>query len=238
MEIVNRDDARARGLKRYFTGQPCKRGHLSERHVSNQRCIACANIGKRERDRKYREANREKLREGYRRHYYENHEKRRAQQIAYYAENREQCIQGMKARYYANHEAELAYRRRWRQENREANNRYFRERRRNDPVYGAKCTMRAMVKRCLTMAGVQKTSRTEEYLGYTAAEFREHMERQFAKGMGWHNRSEWHIDHITPIAWFLENGITDPRRINCLSNLKPVWARENLSKNARQTHLI
>lgn len=238
MKIISLADARTVGLKRYFTGKPCKRGHLSERFTANQRCIECADIGKRERDARWREANREKLRESYRRDYYENYNKRRESRKAYYRANREKCIEQMRDRYYSNHEEEKAIRRKWRQENREANNRYFRERRRNDPVYGAKCTMRAMVKRCLTMAGVQKASRTEEYLGYTAAEFREHIERQFVKGMGWHNRSEWHIDHITPIAWFIDHGIADPKRINCLSNLKPVWASENLSKNAAQTHLI
>lgn len=40
--IVTLDDARAAGLKRYFTGKPCKRGHISERQVSNLTCMKCA----------------------------------------------------------------------------------------------------------------------------------------------------------------------------------------------------
>lgn len=39
-EIISRKDAIARGLKRYFTGKPCKHGHLSERYVPGD-CIAC-----------------------------------------------------------------------------------------------------------------------------------------------------------------------------------------------------
>lgn len=40
-EIVSRADARARGLKYYFTGEPCPKGHIAERYVSNLHCIAC-----------------------------------------------------------------------------------------------------------------------------------------------------------------------------------------------------
>lgn len=39
--VVCRDDAKARGLKRYFTGQPCRRGHLAERQTSTGVCVAC-----------------------------------------------------------------------------------------------------------------------------------------------------------------------------------------------------
>ena len=39
--IVARKDAKALGLKRYFTGKPCKHGHISERHVSDGGCLRC-----------------------------------------------------------------------------------------------------------------------------------------------------------------------------------------------------
>jgi hypothetical protein len=37
-----RDIAKLNGNLTYFTGKPCKRGHLSERRVSNYICIKCA----------------------------------------------------------------------------------------------------------------------------------------------------------------------------------------------------
>lgn len=40
-QIINREDAIAQGLKRYFTGNPCKHGHLAERHTANGTCIPC-----------------------------------------------------------------------------------------------------------------------------------------------------------------------------------------------------
>lgn len=38
---VERESAIAAGRTRYFTGQPCKRGHVAERLVSNWRCVTC-----------------------------------------------------------------------------------------------------------------------------------------------------------------------------------------------------
>lgn len=40
--VITRADAKAAGLKRYFTGKPCRHAHLSERLVSNGVCIACS----------------------------------------------------------------------------------------------------------------------------------------------------------------------------------------------------
>lgn len=40
-QVISRKDARARGLRRYFTGKPCKQGHLCERFVLNGDCTDC-----------------------------------------------------------------------------------------------------------------------------------------------------------------------------------------------------
>jgi hypothetical protein len=72
MEIITRAQAKARGLKRYFTGKPCKRGHVAERFVRNFECVTCrnedfrkrraANLTKlREKDRKWRAAHRDEV---------------------------------------------------------------------------------------------------------------------------------------------------------------------------------
>lgn len=39
--IISVSAARARGLKRYFTGAPCIRGHVSEKNTASTRCLAC-----------------------------------------------------------------------------------------------------------------------------------------------------------------------------------------------------
>jgi hypothetical protein len=40
-KIISRSEAKAAGLKRYFTGKPCKYGHVTERQVSSGRCMRC-----------------------------------------------------------------------------------------------------------------------------------------------------------------------------------------------------
>jgi 5-methylcytosine-specific restriction endonuclease McrA len=41
MDIITRQEAKAQGLKRYFTGKQCKHGHLSERFVGSKACCQC-----------------------------------------------------------------------------------------------------------------------------------------------------------------------------------------------------
>lgn len=41
MQIISRESARAAGLKRFFTGKPCRRGHVAQRYVSYGGCCAC-----------------------------------------------------------------------------------------------------------------------------------------------------------------------------------------------------
>lgn len=41
MELKSRIDAINAGLKKFFTGRPCRRGHLAERYTSNSACVEC-----------------------------------------------------------------------------------------------------------------------------------------------------------------------------------------------------
>lgn len=44
MEVISRVDAFERGLARFYTGRPCKRGHLDERFVAHGGCVRCVNF--------------------------------------------------------------------------------------------------------------------------------------------------------------------------------------------------
>lgn len=39
--VITRQEAKARGLKFYFPGSPCHKGHLSQRYVANFDCVQC-----------------------------------------------------------------------------------------------------------------------------------------------------------------------------------------------------
>lgn len=41
MNITTREYAIEHDLKRYFTGEPCKNGHVSERRTNTRRCVEC-----------------------------------------------------------------------------------------------------------------------------------------------------------------------------------------------------
>ena len=57
MDIITRKEAKAKGLKRYFTGKPCKNGHLSEKCVIGYSCVMCANIARKKWDQDHPEYN-------------------------------------------------------------------------------------------------------------------------------------------------------------------------------------
>jgi len=77
MKIITRKEAIEQGLKRYFTGKPCKRGHISERFVSTCNCIECINyLNKTDKYKEWRKKNyiknADKFREKSRRYYKDN----------------------------------------------------------------------------------------------------------------------------------------------------------------------
>jgi hypothetical protein len=41
MEIITRQQAITLGLKKYFTGEPCKNGHIAERYLQSSTCEMC-----------------------------------------------------------------------------------------------------------------------------------------------------------------------------------------------------
>ena len=74
MNIITRKEALCLGLKRYYTGKPCKHGHLSERLISYG-CITCNKLKNKQRvklkyatDKSYVKKERLRKRESYKRH--------------------------------------------------------------------------------------------------------------------------------------------------------------------------
>lgn len=75
---------------------------------------------------------------------------------------------------------------------------------------------------------------------YCRNQLADHLEKQFLAGMGWHNMREWHIDHIVPVSSFSFKSIEDDEFKACwaLSNLRPLWAKDNLLKSNNLEFLI
>jgi hypothetical protein len=120
--------------------------------------------------------------------------------------------------------------------NRKANAERQRLRRRDDPLKAMQARLSRLHRHALAQVGAIKSSPTFLTLGYTAAEFVSHIERQFQAGIGWHNMKDWQIDHIVPIC--SAKNEADVVLLNQLSNLRPMWAKENNSKKAKRIHLL
>jgi hypothetical protein len=84
------------------------------------------------------------------------------------------------------------------------------------------------------------SKKTADIVGYSLKELFTHIEKQFVDGMSWENYGTWHLDHILPVSSFKFQGIDDPevRRAWALSNLRPLWATDNLRKNKKIIYLI
>ncbi len=91
-----------------------------------------------------------------------------------------------------------------------------------------KLICRSMLHRALRSLNTKKNSSTNEMLGYSPEQLKNSIESLFKEGMTWENYGKWHIDHIVPLSSFIEN--TPVNIVNALSNLQPLWAKENLSK--------
>ena len=82
----------------------------------------------------------------------------------------------------------------------------------------------------------QKAGSAIKDLGCSIDDFKEHMENQFERGMSWDNWGlhGWHIDHIRPLMTFDLSNKVQFREANRYTNLRPLWAYDNLSRKKSQ----
>lgn len=85
MEIINRKEAKEKGLAYYFTGNPCKQGHISKRRTVNGSCHTCFLIGK----KKHRETHRDEHKAYMKEWHVRNKEQQKEYGKQHYIENRE-----------------------------------------------------------------------------------------------------------------------------------------------------
>jgi len=108
---------------------------------------------------------------------------------------------------------------------------YNKKRRLEDPMFLVMGRLRSRIRSALVGYGWTKNKRTGEMLGCTKEHFIKHLESLFLDGMGWHNRESWHIDHIIPLS--SAKNIEDMEKLNHYTNLRPLWALDNLSKGSK-----
>ena len=99
-------------------------------------------------------------------------------------------------------------------------------------------TFRQRIAAVLKGKELKKTNATFDLLGYRKEELVAHMQKQFSKGMTWENFGEWECDHIIPLFAFRVETVADVVRANALTNLQPLWMKENRKKSSKVLHLL
>lgn len=112
-KIITRAEAKAAGLTRYFTGEPCKHGHFSARVVRTTACVDC----KRRRRSEWKANNPDSVLATNSAWQEANRERQRAYEAARYAANPELRRAAAKARYAANSERDRATTAAWKAAN-------------------------------------------------------------------------------------------------------------------------
>ena len=137
-------------------------------------------------------------------------------------------------RYKRRRSEAIAWQRAYTERNADAvrsyNTSYMRRRRQEDELFRLKSNLRSLFHGATSRW--PKKSSVWRLVGCSPEKLRDWLEMHFAEGMSWENRSEWHIDHIRPIASF-----EDPADPACWhwSNLQPLWADDNLKKSDKWT---
>ena len=247
-----RKEAKIKGISHYFTGKPCRQGHVDKRFTSTGQCFRCVYLS----TAKQAEGRREKRQQevlameivcsqckktftpdfgrGKR-----SHTAKYCSQPCRDAAERDSKLRWLEANPELRKEVANAYARKVIEEKgeqwkkvRKRNAEYIKDRLNSDDDYRLTHNLRTRLNRALKQYKASKRTSVTKLIGCSIEELRAHLENQFVDGMTWENwtRDGWHIDHIKPIASF--DRPDDP---DCwhYTNLQPLWASENMSKGSK-----
>lgn len=131
-----------------------------------------------------------------------------------------------------NKEKKKEYNKKWVEENRDKNrlrkNNYVKNRIKIDAVYKCKINTRKLLSTSFKRNGFSKSSKTQEILGCSFDEFKNHIESLWLPWMNWDNYGlydgsldyGWDIDHIIPSS--SAKSEDDIIRLNHYTNLQPL----------------
>lgn len=203
-------EAQERGDKYYFTGVPCKRGHVVERFVKTKQCTEC----NRE-DCRTRRLDDPKWRDAEKRSYKKHSDKRNQQAREWYLNNKDK-MDDYYSEWRENHREEAIERtKEWQRNNPNAvttQNKKYREQNKDKIRHWAN-------KRRAQKLNATPVWITDEELSQIEALYAECVRLEQETGI------KHHVDHIVPLQGEHVSGL------HILSNLQVLTAHENGSKN-------
>jgi len=243
MKIISRQEAIAKSIKRYFTGKPCKNGHITERLTSTRGCKGCQKIY--EKTYLQTEKGKEKKRSKQQRYVSRNilevrkRDRARSKTSKYKkrrrAYNQRTYVKKKRKKY------NLDYRDKNLEKLLQKDRIYSKNVRRKNPIHKIKENLRRRMLLALKAQSAEKTTSMNELLGCTIPIFKKHIANQFYKHpktgklMTWENHGlkTWHIDHLRALSHYDLTKIKEQRKAFNYKNCAPKWAKENLSKGNR-----
>lgn len=228
LQIIGRKEAKLKGLNKYFTGKPCKNGHLSVRNVSSCHCCQCLY----EHDLKARSARSDYFKAYYSTDEYKARKKRLVKKPGNAKRKRERARELYHERVNQSRLKAVAKYYSMTDEQRASSNMRRRKNWAESESLRIKNSMRSMVRRCLLLTGNKKSTATEIYLGYSKEDLFKHLGGMLPDSLLMSDYGvKWEIDHIYPVSYCISAGITDPKIINQLDNLQPLLISENRQKS-------
>jgi hypothetical protein len=116
-----------------------------------------------------------------------------------------------------------------------ANAQAFAWRYEHDPIFKLKHLLRERTRKALKRS--KRKASCLSYLGCTAVELKQHIEKQFEPWMNWQNlgvgEGKWNLDHIKPFAAFNTLNEDELARCSHHTNLRPLGSLENIRKGGR-----
>ena len=244
MDTIARKTAKAHGLPLYFTGKPCKNGHIAQRRVGSSDCLECVEARRSAhyknnkaaylaRAKTWTAANRVKANTAARKWKQNNQayyslQQRRAAKLRR-KKNPEKARAADARNRQRNHSKVLAATRVWRANNKSHVRAYARQ----YLTLNFNLRLRLNLRNRLNVALKRNTKAGSAVrdLGCSIEFLKLYLAKQFAFGMTWANYGKvWEIDHIEPLCAFDLTARTDFVKVVHYTNLQPLFKLDNSTK--------
>lgn len=190
-----------------------------------------------EKYKKYREENKDSIKEYMDKYREENKEYLTEYAKSYYLDNKEEICQKSKEYYFENKEYVSEWKKNYRKLNSDKlndyQNEYQKSRKKRDNLFRLSSNIRTLIYNSIVRCGYKKESKTYNILGCSFEGFKLYLESKFEDWMTWENyglyngefNHGWDIDHIIPLS--SANTKEEIIKLNNYENLQPLCSKIN-----------